>query len=175
MRGCWEGGAGTGVADVPVAGVVTAVSATTRELPSEEVSVSALSPPVPAMVLLSPSVPLVPSPLVDSASWVMWDAAPYIACASAPPPDDANAQGQDDKTKTGERQRIHWVSGCTDTTVGIRSILTNREQAYTLCNALPEEARDGRVAAVDPVDSEDEEAEDEDKDNGTAVIRQYFQ
>ncbi|KAJ1216193.1 hypothetical protein NDU88_003799 [Pleurodeles waltl] len=38
-----------------------------------------------------------------------------------------------------------------------------------------EEAGDGRVAAVDPVDSEDEEAEDEDEDNRTAVIRQYFQ
>ncbi|KAJ1099331.1 hypothetical protein NDU88_004433 [Pleurodeles waltl] len=38
-----------------------------------------------------------------------------------------------------------------------------------------EEVGDGRVAAVDPVDSEDEEAEDEDEDNRTAVIRQYFQ
>ncbi|KAJ1178284.1 hypothetical protein NDU88_003531 [Pleurodeles waltl] len=36
-----------------------------------------------------------------------------------------------------------------------------------------EEAGDGRVAAVDPVDSEDEEAEDE--DSRSAVIRQYFQ
>ncbi|KAJ1177229.1 hypothetical protein NDU88_002490 [Pleurodeles waltl] len=58
MRGCWEGGAGTGVAAVPVAGVVTEVSATTRELPSEEVSVSKLSPPVSDVVLPSPSVPL---------------------------------------------------------------------------------------------------------------------
>ncbi|KAJ1207794.1 hypothetical protein NDU88_003184 [Pleurodeles waltl] len=38
-----------------------------------------------------------------------------------------------------------------------------------------EEAGDGRVAAVDPVDSEDEEAEDEAEDNRTAVIQQYFQ
>ncbi|KAJ1190827.1 hypothetical protein NDU88_000146 [Pleurodeles waltl] len=38
-----------------------------------------------------------------------------------------------------------------------------------------EEAGDGHVAAVDPVDSEDEEAEDEEEDNRTAVIRQYFQ
>ncbi|KAJ1126941.1 hypothetical protein NDU88_005347 [Pleurodeles waltl] len=37
-----------------------------------------------------------------------------------------------------------------------------------------EEAGDGRVAAVDPVDSEDEAAEDEGEDNRTAVIRQYF-
>ncbi|KAJ1210955.1 hypothetical protein NDU88_006317 [Pleurodeles waltl] len=36
-----------------------------------------------------------------------------------------------------------------------------------------EEAGDGCVAAVDPVDSEDEEAEDE--DNRSAIIRQYFQ
>ncbi|KAJ1213113.1 hypothetical protein NDU88_000752 [Pleurodeles waltl] len=38
-----------------------------------------------------------------------------------------------------------------------------------------EEAGDGRVAAGEPVDSEDEEAEDEDEYNRTAVIRQYFQ
>ncbi|KAJ1170101.1 hypothetical protein NDU88_001982 [Pleurodeles waltl] len=38
-----------------------------------------------------------------------------------------------------------------------------------------EEAGDVRVAAVDHVDSEDEEAEDEDEDNRTEVIRQYFQ
>ncbi|KAJ1192561.1 hypothetical protein NDU88_001868 [Pleurodeles waltl] len=36
-----------------------------------------------------------------------------------------------------------------------------------------EEAGDVRAAAVDPVDSEDEEVEDE--DNRTSVIRQYFQ
>ncbi|KAJ1130870.1 hypothetical protein NDU88_009215 [Pleurodeles waltl] len=38
-----------------------------------------------------------------------------------------------------------------------------------------DEAGDGRVAAEDPVDSEDEEAENEDEDNRTAIIRQYFQ
>ncbi|KAJ1193917.1 hypothetical protein NDU88_003213 [Pleurodeles waltl] len=38
-----------------------------------------------------------------------------------------------------------------------------------------EETGDAPVAAVDPVDSEDEEAEDEDVDNRTSVIRQYFQ
>ncbi|KAJ1162534.1 hypothetical protein NDU88_003002 [Pleurodeles waltl] len=38
-----------------------------------------------------------------------------------------------------------------------------------------EETGDASVAAVDPVDSEDEEAEDEDVDNRTSVIRQYFQ
>ncbi|KAJ1165005.1 hypothetical protein NDU88_005435 [Pleurodeles waltl] len=38
-----------------------------------------------------------------------------------------------------------------------------------------EEAGDGSVAAVDPGDSEDEEAENEDEDNRTSVIRQYFQ
>ncbi|KAJ1107399.1 hypothetical protein NDU88_004789 [Pleurodeles waltl] len=41
-------------------------------------------------------------------------------------------------------------------------------------HAGKEEAGNGRVAAVDPVDNEDEEAEDEDEDNRTAVIRQYF-
>ncbi|KAJ1082570.1 hypothetical protein NDU88_002735 [Pleurodeles waltl] len=34
-----------------------------------------------------------------------------------------------------------------------------------------EEAEDARVAAVDPVESEDEEAEDEDEDNRTSVFR----
>ncbi|KAJ1217726.1 hypothetical protein NDU88_005317 [Pleurodeles waltl] len=38
-----------------------------------------------------------------------------------------------------------------------------------------DEAGDGRVAAVDPVDSEDEEAEDEDEDNRSAIIQPYFQ
>ncbi|KAJ1116383.1 hypothetical protein NDU88_004598 [Pleurodeles waltl] len=38
-----------------------------------------------------------------------------------------------------------------------------------------EEAGDGRVAAVDPVDSEDEDTEDEDEDNRSAIIHQYFQ
>ncbi|KAJ1178576.1 hypothetical protein NDU88_003821 [Pleurodeles waltl] len=37
-----------------------------------------------------------------------------------------------------------------------------------------DEARDERVAEVDPVDREDEEAEDEDEDNKTAIIQQYF-
>ncbi|KAJ1081376.1 hypothetical protein NDU88_001558 [Pleurodeles waltl] len=93
MRGCWEGGAGTRVAAVRVAGVVTEVSATTRELPSEEISVSKLSPPVSAVGLRAPLalVPLVPSASVDSATWVLWDAAPSVAGASAPPPYDANA------------------------------------------------------------------------------------
>ncbi|KAJ1189729.1 hypothetical protein NDU88_006471 [Pleurodeles waltl] len=38
-----------------------------------------------------------------------------------------------------------------------------------------EETGDAPVAAVDPVDSEDEEAEDEDADTRTSVIRLYFQ
>ncbi|KAJ1170905.1 hypothetical protein NDU88_002776 [Pleurodeles waltl] len=37
------------------------------------------------------------------------------------------------------------------------------------------EAEDGGVAAVDPVDNDNEEAGDEDEDNRTAVIQQYFQ
>ncbi|KAJ1219207.1 hypothetical protein NDU88_006778 [Pleurodeles waltl] len=38
-----------------------------------------------------------------------------------------------------------------------------------------EETGNAPVAAVDPEDSEDEEAEDEDVNNSTSVIRQYFQ
>ncbi|KAJ1150238.1 hypothetical protein NDU88_003033 [Pleurodeles waltl] len=37
------------------------------------------------------------------------------------------------------------------------------------------EAGDGYVAAGDPVDIENEEAEDEDGDNRSAIIHQYFQ
>ncbi|KAJ1163652.1 hypothetical protein NDU88_004107 [Pleurodeles waltl] len=38
-----------------------------------------------------------------------------------------------------------------------------------------DEDGDGCVAAVEPVDSDEEEAEDEDVDNRTTIIRQYFQ
>ncbi|KAJ1190516.1 hypothetical protein NDU88_007254 [Pleurodeles waltl] len=38
-----------------------------------------------------------------------------------------------------------------------------------------DEPRDGLVAAVEPVDSEEEEAEEEDIDNRTNIIMQYFQ
>ncbi|KAJ1201602.1 hypothetical protein NDU88_005409 [Pleurodeles waltl] len=132
LRGYWEGSAGMGVA--AVAGVITEVSATTRELPSEEVSESVLSPPVSSVVLPWPSVPLVPSGSGDSVSWILWDADPSIAGASAPPPDDANAhKGRMTKQESGgERQRIHWVNGCTNTTVAVHSTLTHREQAYAL-------------------------------------------
>ncbi|KAJ1117408.1 hypothetical protein NDU88_005608 [Pleurodeles waltl] len=48
-----------------------------------------------------------------------------------------------------------------------------------LCRQVPflqeDEAGDGHVAAVDPVDREDEEAEDEDEDNRSTIIRHYFQ
>ncbi|KAJ1207479.1 hypothetical protein NDU88_002870 [Pleurodeles waltl] len=39
---------------------------------------------------------------------------------------------------------------------------------------MEEEAGDARVPAVDPVDSEDEEGENEDEVNRASVIRQYF-
>ncbi|KAJ1143330.1 hypothetical protein NDU88_009639 [Pleurodeles waltl] len=51
--------------------------------------------------------------------------------------------------------------------------------AYILRNSsIPyvEDGPDGGVvAAVEPVDSEDEEAEEEDMDNRDSVIQQYFQ
>ncbi|KAJ1215913.1 hypothetical protein NDU88_003520 [Pleurodeles waltl] len=97
------------MAAIPVAGVVTELSTTTRDLPSEEVSESVLSPPVSAMVLPSPSVPLVPSASVDSASGVPWDAAPSVASASVPPPDDANAHKyRMAKQERGEHQHPSW-------------------------------------------------------------------
>ncbi|KAJ1189816.1 hypothetical protein NDU88_006558 [Pleurodeles waltl] len=69
----------------------------------------------------------------------MWDAAPSVAKASAPLPDDANAY----------KDRVPFLH--------------------------EDEPGDGRVAAVDPVDSDEEEAEDLDEDNRTAIIQQYFQ
>ncbi|KAJ1179156.1 hypothetical protein NDU88_004392 [Pleurodeles waltl] len=103
-RATWWGATGRAVlvrvAAVPVAGVVMEVSATTIELPSEEESESALSTHVHAVVLPLPSIPLIPSVSVESASWVLWAEAPLVAGAPAPPPDDANAQmGQNDKRK----------------------------------------------------------------------------
>ncbi|KAJ1134596.1 hypothetical protein NDU88_001047 [Pleurodeles waltl] len=131
LRGCWEGGAGRGVAAVPVVGVGTEVSATARELPLEEESLSLVSPPVPVVELPSPSVPPVPSSSVDPPFRAMWDAA--SSGASAPLPDDANAH-------------------------------KDREDG-------PD---DGLVAAVEPVDSEEEEAEEEEIDNQNNIM-QYFQ
>ncbi|KAJ1176789.1 hypothetical protein NDU88_002056 [Pleurodeles waltl] len=118
-----------GVAAAPVAGVVLEVSATTRELPSEEESESVLSPPVSAVVLPSPSVPLVSLASVDSASWILWDAAPSVDRAPAPPPDDANAH-MDRMTENngGEREREHWVNYRNNTTVGIHITITHRDQ-----------------------------------------------
>ncbi|KAJ1079759.1 hypothetical protein NDU88_000013 [Pleurodeles waltl] len=59
----------------------------------------------------------------------------------------------------------------------LRTIIVGQS---TLLNAIhgverEDEPGDGRVTAVDPMDSEDEEAEDEDEDNRTAIKRQYFQ
>ncbi|KAJ1110012.1 hypothetical protein NDU88_007367 [Pleurodeles waltl] len=50
--------------------------------------------------------------------------------------------------------------------------LTFRSQVPFL---LEDEPVDGLVAAVEPVDSEKEEAEEEDIDNRTNIIMQYFQ
>ncbi|KAJ1130500.1 hypothetical protein NDU88_008852 [Pleurodeles waltl] len=50
------------------------------------------------------------------------------------------------------------------------------DSGWCLCECLwdeEEKAGDGRVAAVDPGDSEDEDAED--KDNRSAIMCQYFQ
>ncbi|KAJ1081923.1 hypothetical protein NDU88_002095 [Pleurodeles waltl] len=53
-----------------------------------------------------------------------------------------------------------------------------RQRSYLTshCPTLQEDGPDGGVvAAVEPVDSEDEEAEEEDIDNRNSVILQYFQ
>ncbi|KAJ1207648.1 hypothetical protein NDU88_003038 [Pleurodeles waltl] len=45
----------------------------------------------------------------------------------------------------------------------------------TCLSSQEDEPGDGRVAAVEPVDSDEEEAEDEDVDNRSTLIQQYFQ
>ncbi|KAJ1109840.1 hypothetical protein NDU88_007198 [Pleurodeles waltl] len=102
LRGCWEGGAGRGVAAVPVDAVGTEGPATAGELPSEEESLSLVSAPVPAVELPSPSVPLVPSDSIASPSRAKWDAAPSCSGANAPPPDDAIAHKNRETKKGGE-------------------------------------------------------------------------
>ncbi|KAJ1149429.1 hypothetical protein NDU88_002239 [Pleurodeles waltl] len=107
-----EGAAGRavlvgGVAAVPVDAGGTDVAATTRELPSEDESVSLVSAPVPAVKLPSPSIPLVNSESVVSPSRAMWDAAPSCSGATAPPPDDANAHKNRETTKSGGTEERH--------------------------------------------------------------------
>ncbi|KAJ1177157.1 hypothetical protein NDU88_002419 [Pleurodeles waltl] len=53
----------------------------------------------------------------------------------------------------------------------VKNARTKAEECYN----EEEEVGDPFVAAMDAVDNEDVEAEDEDEDNRTAVIRQYFQ
>ncbi|KAJ1136200.1 hypothetical protein NDU88_002618 [Pleurodeles waltl] len=79
-----------GVAAVPVVTLGTEVSATAREIPSEEETQSLVSAPVSFVELPLPSVPLVPSDSVNSPSRALWVAAPSVSGANAPPPDDAN-------------------------------------------------------------------------------------
>ncbi|KAJ1143301.1 hypothetical protein NDU88_009611 [Pleurodeles waltl] len=118
LRGCWEGGAGRGVAAVPVDAGGTDVATTTRELPSEDESVSLVSATVRAVELTSPSVPLVNSKSVVSPSRDMWDAAPSCSGATAPPPDDANAHKNRETTKRGGRQKKDMLSAWITATVG---------------------------------------------------------
>ncbi|KAJ1110059.1 hypothetical protein NDU88_007414 [Pleurodeles waltl] len=107
-----------GVAAVPVDGGGTDVAATTRELPSEDESVSLVSAPVPAVELPSPSVPLVKSDSLVWPSMAMWDAAPWCSGATAPPPDDADAHKKRETTKRGQRQKKDMLSACITATVG---------------------------------------------------------
>ncbi|KAJ1141846.1 hypothetical protein NDU88_008174 [Pleurodeles waltl] len=51
-----------------------------------------------------------------------------------------------------------------------------RNYLISTCPSSQEDVpADGLVAAVEPVDSDEEEAEDEDVHNRTSIIRQYFQ
>ncbi|KAJ1115717.1 hypothetical protein NDU88_003939 [Pleurodeles waltl] len=90
-----------GVAAVPVEVGGTDFAATTRELPSEDESVSLVADPVPAVKLPSPSVPVVYSESVVWPSMAMWDAAPSCSGATVPPPDDADAHKNRETTKRG--------------------------------------------------------------------------
>ncbi|KAJ1082652.1 hypothetical protein NDU88_002817 [Pleurodeles waltl] len=79
------------------------VDVTVREVEEEEVeTVEAVDVVVSATVWCL--FPLVPLASVDSASWVLWDGAPF-AGAPAPPPDDANAHmDRMTEEKLGERE-----------------------------------------------------------------------
>ncbi|KAJ1089779.1 hypothetical protein NDU88_002924 [Pleurodeles waltl] len=58
----------------------------------------------------------------------------------------------------------------------LHAVLLHRARPLGQVLFLQEEGPDGGiVAAVEPVDSEDEEAEEEDIDNRNTVIQQYFQ
>ncbi|KAJ1164567.1 hypothetical protein NDU88_005003 [Pleurodeles waltl] len=55
---------------------------------------------------------------------------------------------------------------------------TQRQRNYlisTCPSSQEDEPGDGLVAAVEPVDSEEEEAEEEDVDKRSNIIQQYFQ
>ncbi|KAJ1185688.1 hypothetical protein NDU88_002478 [Pleurodeles waltl] len=82
----------------------------------------------------------------------------------------------------------HWILepiGLNDNQCDVvrRSSTADRNSAQRQRNYListcpssqEDEPGDGRVAAVEPVDSDEEEAEEEDVDNRTTLIQQYFQ
>ncbi|KAJ1098329.1 hypothetical protein NDU88_003444 [Pleurodeles waltl] len=68
------------------------------------------------------------------------------------------------------------TDGCTSTAGGEGPVTAAGGGCVSLTASVgEEETGDAPVAAVDPEDSEDEEAEDEDVDNRPLVISQYFQ
>ncbi|KAJ1123685.1 hypothetical protein NDU88_002153 [Pleurodeles waltl] len=107
------------MAAVPVEAGGTDVAATPRELPSEDVSLSLLSPAVPVVVLPSPSGSLVPSVSVPGPTGALCPAAPSCSDAKSPPPDDANAHMHKKmKRKGGGRKKKTRLSACNVNTVG---------------------------------------------------------
>ncbi|KAJ1106930.1 hypothetical protein NDU88_004328 [Pleurodeles waltl] len=108
----------------------------------------------------------------------MWDAAPSCSGATAPPPDDANAHKYRETTKRGGETEERHVQ-CMKYRYRWRTRQTQKLPVLRCALGVPflqEDGPDGGVmAAVEPVDSEDVEAEEEDIDNRNTVILQYFQ
>ncbi|KAJ1217475.1 hypothetical protein NDU88_005069 [Pleurodeles waltl] len=80
-----------------------------------------------------------------------------------------DATGMEVEGEEGDTVEAVAVEGLPDNRGMLHNLALRRHMPFL----QEEEAGDGHVAAVEPVDSEDEEAEDE--DNRTAVIQQYFQ
>ncbi|KAJ1214394.1 hypothetical protein NDU88_002013 [Pleurodeles waltl] len=91
-------------------------------------------------------------------------------------PSPWRALSQPDKSSARQQANSKAAVLCRkQTTKEVCQIILACCMLHNLALRQEEEAGNGRLAAVDPVDREDEEAKDEDEDNRTAMIHQYFQ
>ncbi|KAJ1176994.1 hypothetical protein NDU88_002261 [Pleurodeles waltl] len=193
IRGCWEGGAATGVA--AVAGVVTEVSATTRELPSEEVEdlVTVKAEfyamghiPIIVGAIDGTHIAIVP-PRQNEQMFRNRDSGyPNLPWLLTPVRNArTRAEERYDEARGRTRRIIERTFGllkarfrCRHLTSGFLCYSPKKvSQIVVACCMLhnlafrcqvpflqEKETGDACVAAVDPVDSEDKEVEDEDED-----------